>query len=507
MLLAQISTRLATMSANYREAMAMNVWITLLTRMVELGSQDVKAKAIELLDLARSITLSWIHQLRKELASQTDSKMSHSCCQYTFWAALLCKRACVASIDGMTWTPHALQPYIEASIALQDALDTDPDGLPALAKRALVQDLKMAVRVQPIFRQMLVYYPRCFASALSDIWPSADAQREYGNFLLSDEGHGCWLSSTIKATPLTNAQLVHYSLLTGHLLVDNLPLGRLPAQHRENPVLQRLFGSQNLLVYPSNLPGMLYLLAHPIQNHQLHIGFRNDELYVRALYKSSVLEFIPSKIFYSAAGFDLPLQLIENCAHWLDVSKGVLDIRQQPELWRQKDSNWQLDLLTRLAWRRKSTLVCPGSPVFQRVAQVFSCFEDAQRLTLFQPQQGTLQVELRRFDLSFFVNHKSLLQCRELRSEIAPVQDCGTWYGLRSKLVLRNVYDEQQRSVIVPLGLPMSYFRVGQHVGVRTAMSGEYGIYTINGLNPSDRPCFSQSFNANNDANRCSWPA
>jgi hypothetical protein len=266
---------------------------------------------------------------------------------------------------------------------------------------------------------------------------------------------------------------VHFHLLEGHLLVMGKPIGKLPPEWRTAVVLQQLFGNQSLLTYPSSLPGMTYMLAIIMNGHQIHLRFRNGEVFVRARVCDTVLELIPPQVFGTLDDFDLPASLVDNCIHWLDLRTRVIEIRRPPNIWKSKQSNWLLNFSTGYATRRSSTLVDPHSPLFQRIARTFEHFESRRHLTAFQPGRGKLTVELRRLELSFFVNGNNLFESLQLRSEIDPNQDAGTWYGLNSKLVLREVVKvrdpvthylssvpQRQRSILVPIG-EIKYSRNG----------------------------------------------
>lgn len=99
------------------------------------------------------------------------------------------------------------------------------------------------------------------------------------------------------------------------------------------------------------MAGMSYMLSSPIYDHQIHLGFRNSHLVVRAVYKGRVLELIPPDQFGTVANFDLPASLLEKCVHWLDLKTGVIEIRHELHIWKAKDSNWQINFNTRLVSR------------------------------------------------------------------------------------------------------------------------------------------------------------
>jgi hypothetical protein len=138
-------------------------------------------------------------------------------------------------------------------------------------------------------------------------------------------------------------------------------------------------------------------------------------------------------------------------------------------------NDWIIDVLNRHGHRSRVSLVDPNSVFFKQVANIFRHFEEPRKITVFQPisTRGRLSVELRHLELSFYVNSKGLLECRELGEEIDPNQDAGTLYGFQSKIVLRDIADNKRRSIIIPWG-KVSTKRHGMHVAVQAASSTEY---------------------------------
>jgi Protein of unknown function (DUF3638) len=488
-LMEQIDLRLEAISSNWRETSCAQMLLALTLRLCSIGSQSVVREALQLLCKIRATTFQWISRLRTEIYNSTDASTSRRCSRYAFWAALLCKRTFAVQLEGVddeyiqSLLFSALPMFIECSITLQDNLVGDPATSPMPEKNALIDDLKMVRRIQFMLRQCIQASTSSLEIAISNVWPQAEGEvsRSYASFQFLEPPNEWWIQLTINATRENNQQTIHYHLLEGHLLIDGQPLGRLPAIHREALVLQQLFGEQRLLTYPSPLPGMIYTLAFNMYGHQIHLGFRNEVLIVQACVQGRLLELVPHAAFANESDFDLPATLVENSVHWLDLRTGVLEIRQQPDIWIPKPSNWRVDFNTCMAQRRRSWLVDPHSLLFQRVARIFDHFEYRWRLTIFQPERGNLSVELRRLELSFSVNARGLLQCKQLRSVIDRDQDAGTWYGLNSKLVLRDAVNPRQRSIIVPIGV-IKYTRNGFHVTVKVENCGLYGRFIINDL-------------------------
>ncbi|KAL2782333.1 hypothetical protein BJX66DRAFT_345953, partial [Aspergillus keveii] len=221
---------------------------------------------------------------------------------------------------------------------------------------------------------------------------------------------------------------------------------------------------------------MIYALANEKEGHHVHLGYRQGKLVVRSLKRNRLLELVPRHVFGSGPGCDLPSSWVDGCVHWLDLHSKILEVRPHPRIWR--DSNWTLDFTTRRARRRRASLVDPHSKLFQKVAQIFAHFEEPHMVMVLQPSDQSLCVELRRMDLAFHVNRKGFLQCRQLFAEIDPDQDPGTVYGLQSMLVLRNVFDRSQRSIVTTLG-NVRYQRHGMHVSVNFENTGSYARYSI----------------------------
>ena len=484
-LMEQVDLRLDGILNNWREIHCMDVLLTLILRLCSLATDSCVGEAYILLEKARMATLAWIRQLRTEIHRSRNAMASHRYSKYAFWAALLCRRTfasyafCdVGEGDMEKLGSAALECFFECSVTLQDNLMYDSGSF---AKNALIRDLKMTYRMRFILRKSLEASPTSLYATINNIWPGArdSIPRSFAAFRFLEPLESWWVTFIIHDTPQTNPQTIHYHLLEGQLLVDGKPVGKLPAEYRDSVVLEQLFGKRSLLTYPSGLPGMTYTVPFKENGHQIHMGVRNNELVIQAYFRGAIMEFVPPEVFGSSSNFDMPVSLVQNCVHWLDLRTGIIEIRQQPEIWKSKPGNWRLDFCTRVAQRRRSLLVDPYSYTFQRIARIFDRFEYAGQLTVFQPEKGSLSVELRRLELSFFVNPKGRLECRELRSEIDLDQDAGTWYGLNSKLVLRDAINPRQRSILVPKG-SVRYKRNRHHVAVEVENDGYYCRFAIN---------------------------
>jgi hypothetical protein len=354
-----LGQRLDGVSSNWRETNCMEALITMIQRLVSLGT-GITEEYMALLEKARTVTFQWITVLRGEVEAATDADTSRTLSRYVLWASLLCRRTFSPYLDDpRELGAVALKYYIESSIAMQDNMVADPTTLPILLRFSLDRDLKMVYNMRFLLRRSLHANQHSMISSIASIWPAFQgiSSKNSSHFRFLEDADEWWAEVIVEATTLTKQQTVHFHLLEGHLLVDKEPIGRLPANYMTNETLTQLFGSQNLLAYPSNLPGMTYTLAVLRDGHQVHLGFRNKNVVVRALYDNTVLEHIPGRVFGSSEDFDLPASLMYNCVHWLNISTGIIEIRQEPHIWKRKSSNWILDYHKRRAMRRTVTLV------------------------------------------------------------------------------------------------------------------------------------------------------
>ncbi|TGO18614.1 hypothetical protein BPAE_0372g00020 [Botrytis paeoniae] len=485
-LIEQIENRLHNIATNWREVYCMEMLITLSLRLFELTSGQDRQSAERLLKNARKSTLQWICHLRKEIRNTTDAQTAETAARYGFWAALLCRRTFSIFIGSDSkLNTEDLSSFIQGSIALQENLIVNIMKLPKILKNMLVRDNRMAYDIQNLIRVSIESHPESLGAAIDKAWSNSGdfLGRTYSTWQFRSFLNDRWASSVSTSTSnkFIAPQRVHYNFVEGHLLFDGKPLGRLPLDIRESEDVKELFGDQHLLTYPSNLVGMSHVITTSVEKNQVHFGHRGENVIIRAINKGNILEYIPRRIFISGDNFDLPSSLIENCVHWLNFDERRLEIRRKPSIWVTRPSDWNLNASNFRAQRNRVNLVDPHSDIFKRVAEVFRHFEDPRRLTVFQPKLGSLSVEMRHLELSFFVNSKNLLECRELHAEIDPDQDAGTLYGLLSKIVLRDNVNHERRSIIVPLG-PLTYRRRGMHIEVQVASTTEYGRFEIDSV-------------------------
>ena len=196
-----------------------------------------------------------------------------------------------------------------------------------------------------------------------------------------------------------------------------------------------------------------------------------DELIIRARQHQcdDILELIPS----SKLEFDLPTVLVENHAHWLNLTTRSIEVRPLAEIWQSSPENWYIQFaLGRHSMKKGHTnLLDIRSPTWRMISSRLEPLEIPRNLVITLTSGGDaseVNVELPRYGLTFFINSLGELESRNLRDMVYDdTQFMGTMVGLVNRLVLRpklNTADEQ-RCVLIPEG-DVSFSRLGHHVRV-----------------------------------------
>lgn len=512
----QISQRLQDIKHNWRESHAMHSLLTLILRLDSLTSKGAKSTAKQLLGLARAITLDWVRRLRSEILRPQEADTIRPLARYAVWAAVLCRWTFVDWVDevdnsGVLMDYESLRCFLECSIILQENFedgeslmkqDQQHVGGQPLLKQALLCNMKMTWRLRKTLLESIKACPRAMTDMIDAVWKSeGTSKHNYINIqfpteeekkkrgMLLDAGghesgsiqHECWIKLQTQASQAgTKEQSICYNLVEGSLLIDDKPLGRLPEEFRSHVMLNTIFGTKVLLVQPARLKHMHYKLAHEENGHIIYIGFRGRDLIVQAHRRDNmVFEFVHHSRFGTLPQLDLPSTLIDDCVHWLNITTQELQVRQRKDIWSQKMSYWAIDLPTMIARRNKSFLINPHSILFAHIASVFCSIERKDHLTIYIGKTGIIHIELRRLQLMFEVTAYGKLYSQELASFVDEDQDAQTWYGLESKLVLRDDKGMGMRSILVPLGPPKYKLHEG-HVNVSLEHSGDYARFFIN---------------------------
>lgn len=198
-----------------------------------------------LLRRTRAITHEWMRQILYKLQTTIDNEKA---------IGELQRRACeIAAICRATFDVDAekhlcallsstpdVAILVECSIVIHDY--TPPSGtLPPNLQKLLRRDSRLAHFLESRLAILIRTNRGGLDTAIASVWPSyRPGDRDQWRHL--PEPNARWVMSFTDPERNQCSRQVHYNLLSGRLLIDGKPLGRLPNQILGHSTYQRIFG-------------------------------------------------------------------------------------------------------------------------------------------------------------------------------------------------------------------------------------------------------------------------
>ncbi|PGH16509.1 hypothetical protein AJ80_05194 [Polytolypa hystricis UAMH7299] len=458
-LLEVLNRRLKSIRANWKEQETLAMCVHLSLRVLTLAEDaGVVEDAIKFLRSARVVAFHWCDELSKLLGSNASSDdQSHrhhilqagSTCQETYNVEL-------NHLDRLLADSLDVEHLIRSSILVREsAPDISDESLPTNIRAALLHGRKALHKVEGRLCDIIRNEPSGISSAVQR---SMEGIPLAGSWEVADDSSGIVRKATRGATQQQQQQqqqVVEYDLLTGELLIGGQPPGRLPTTYTQSGLYRRLFGSRVMTVIPSDMPGAIYTSAKKFGDYEIHFGIEEDTPCIKARASDQLLQLVPHDYLEG----DVPRSLVAEFDHWLDLGTGVVEFRPIKQRWQTSTESWHLtvDLQSRGHCRMRrgdKTLIDTRSELAHRVNSVLKVLDSPEHIQITQLADGTIEAELLRLSLHFFINCNGFLECRELAAIVDAEQDIGCFYGLVNKLILKSLGKSgaAQRSVVVPYG-------------------------------------------------------
>ncbi|KAK5677472.1 hypothetical protein LTS10_010044 [Elasticomyces elasticus] len=312
-LLVELDVALQRIKKNWESSQALSVFISIASRLLSLSaSTNLHSDCMEYLRSARAIAFGWMHDLREKAQNvgSHDERKTY-----------LSKRAEVAVI--------CLDSFNVDDAPLADILDSAEQASMLVqcmiimqeSRLLLAESSELTTKLLSMRSQRLLY--RCHGAlaahrlALDDgISESWTGFRPGSPWTIAASSH--WLTTTT-VTGHSGATLrVHFNLITGELLVNGLPLDRLPRKYEDCTSYRTLFGSTTVEVMPTTVPGMDFAAKREFQGYEVQFGMVNTNgLLVQAAKAGQWYELIPKDVFCDT----YPAAFTEEHVHWYPVGR------------------------------------------------------------------------------------------------------------------------------------------------------------------------------------------
>ncbi len=476
-LMSTVSSNLDRIEANWNSDHALSLLVIITLRTLSLSTEAIIiGSAVKVLYRIREVAEKWVHDLAKlmHISYEDDqiSKLRHRILR----AAILCRMT--YNVDTkyllkVLATTEDIRCWAVCSVRLRENTPGDTTCLPLDLRQLILRDQKLSHSLhQVIHRYVLEEDNSGLDLAIGQIITDFGSRTTPWTSLADAQNR--WVHMKTQASSGQSSQHIHYNILEGELIVDSMLVGRLPKDYLRSDLYRRIFGSQILAVFPADMAGMSFMIAEGVRDYKVYFGMREGRIVVRTRKGQEVLELVPQVYFNG----DLPVDFIDDYAHWLDLSSKEIEFRPLHLPWISSKSNWRLKYRMNPAphlFKGEKRLVDVRSDTCAAVMKIFGSLEAAEYVHVMLHKDVGLEVSLPRLKLNFFLNQAGEMECRELRRIVDGDQSLGTLIGLNSRLVLCGLGDlakKHDRVVIIPSGEPtvVSY---GAHVKVNIMTTGK----------------------------------
>ncbi|KAI2469049.1 hypothetical protein F4781DRAFT_395603 [Annulohypoxylon bovei var. microspora] len=468
-LLGSLAEALERVKENWQSFQALGVFVAIARRLLSLAPmEDVRHMCLEFLAVTRHVSLRWIEVLEDKIQETTDDDIRADLLHKLTRIALICTDTFNVDDEHLR---HLLASTDQAYIMIRCAISIQ-EGLCHVVRATKGLTLMMHQRWERLsYRGFSILSDQivnknnlALNNAIMESWPAFHPNNEW---LAMPSPYHHWLN-TCSAREGGASRWVHFSLLTGELLIDGSPLSRLPKEYEQDPMYSTLFGMSIIEVVPSSVSGMRFSSKKAFNGHRVDFGLShsNKNLAIRAVAEGQTFELVPRRILQSS----FPTMFVDNFVHWYNKSGGYLEFCAQELPWTHSDKNWRLFRSgTADGWRLvkgNSFLVNMNSDTAAGISKILFPLENAVWTHVIL-HGVSLDIELPRLKLGFHMRKgETSISSRQFRGMLVDEdQSIGTLIGLHTKLVLRGQDGRLRRKVIIPSG-DITISKELQHVRV-----------------------------------------
>ncbi|KAN0110108.1 hypothetical protein V8E51_006495 [Hyaloscypha variabilis] len=463
---------------NWESSQALSTFISLVSRLLSLtSSAEIRDMSLAFLADVRCVALDWINLLKEKIQRAVNDTQRNDLSSKAVEISLICVDSFNLDeryLETILANPELASVLIQCSIIIQEGelLITNKANsmLPILHQRWKAN----SYRCYPILAKTIMdNCGKCLDYAIEKSWTAYESG--HGWQLVSAQ-NDYWLMSQINAQKdVENDPLsVYFNLLTSELLVNGVPLARLPSQYESHPTYRTLLGSCHVEVMPSTIRGMQYSGKKQHAGYTVHFGMitpksgaKNNELLVQAVKDGQHYELIPAQIFRG----HFPTAFIDDYVHWYDIKNQSVEFRPVKSPWNSSPHNWKLHN-SRFSgkWQLKkdgSPLIGVESETAKVLSLILAPLAAPERIHItYQVASSSLSIELPMLHLGFKLNSgTSSIKSKQFPGMIlGPDQSLGTLIGFRNKLILAHKTNGS-RLLLLPEG-EVSYRRDGDHIHV-----------------------------------------
>ncbi|KAH7024585.1 uncharacterized protein B0I36DRAFT_416058 [Microdochium trichocladiopsis] len=452
-LLDGVVTATSRVAESWQSVEALRTFILIATRTLQLTTDPITVpQCVEYLASARNTVLGWAISLRDKARASTDTRIRNNFRHRAARCALICSMSFdmdQGHISSALQSSVAASQFLQCSLIAREGTDSESgsdshDGLTWQWKR-------LSHRAFRILSDCITGGSRALDDAISSSWSGHRAQK---NWAPVSSQYPEWL---VGSACEMGAPVVRFNLLTGELLVNGLPLNRLPSDYESHSTYRTLFGRSIVEVMPKGSHGFPFSTNVPFAGYDVEFALNSGELYVRATKGDRVLYYVPSRLLSGS----YPEAFINDYVHFYDETTQTVSLRPLKKPWDVPRQPWTLSHEAAGGrWqlcKDNMTVISLRTPTSKTLANILGTLEKEARIhCVLSANHRRLDIELPVLRSRFSLEAgDTAVSCRDFRGMVVDEdQQIGTLVGLFNKLVLKSTSSSSDRIVLVPNGTP-----------------------------------------------------
>jgi len=268
-LLSALEVGLTSVESNWQGSVAALTFITLAARLLSISLHDsVRNRCLKFLQKARDVTIEWLRVVVKLLHNSSDEEEMAYLTLRALDLALICH--CTFDIDprqlpSLLSSTDNVAILIETATTVNDRWPVSEEPLTTLTRELLRRFSRTSHTFEATLKKQIVAFPDGINKAVRRMWAGYEPGTPW---MVVEAPNDRWLTTHTAESDNASSMTVHFNTLTGSLLINGLPLGRLPREYETHSTYQRLFGHKILEVIPSN-KGLCFETRNSVHGFQV----------------------------------------------------------------------------------------------------------------------------------------------------------------------------------------------------------------------------------------------
>lgn len=445
----KIEAALWRVSENWETWRVVAALVQVTLRILSINTSDrTAARCIELLQEARLISLKWLTRLKKGLPTATDDSQRKELSSRLTEIGLLCTSTFDTDgecLEDILCSSSAVSVLLQTSIVVQENKDVTSSEHEYL-HRAMLQSWRMLLlRALPVLARNISTdtVQEGLRQAVAASWATFCPTNRW-SVLENPQHHWIYVEY--------GARAVHFNLLTAELLVNGLPLSRLPVQYTQHHLYSSLFDKVPIEVMSTDEPGMEFFAMHPVWCYNLNFGMEGSDMLILAARGGTKFDLVPSRVFKG----QLPTMFVEDYFHWYDHNTEEVEFRPRDDPWASISELWRLKRHG-ASWRLKNGdryLIDPSSNTGSTISKILSPLELQSHIHILFESSRVVLIELPRRRLGFrYAPGESRIYSYQYKGMVIDTdQRMGTLSGLATVLILKYEQGVEHRLALIPEG-------------------------------------------------------